>query len=338
MKTPSRKSDLHRTGSSLGVRTKPVLSRSNTKTSKARHSGINLPSVESPNQHKITSRNPLVNTPKRGTSIYSETQSELKSVNLPVEQQSETKSTTHLQFVPSSSNLNNRNNVRVYVRFRPVNEVEEGLLKNNVGWLVPEYNNEKVVTIDAHRSSMNPHFAVDHVFSSETMQESVYSTVGKEIINDILNGYNGTIFAYGQSGSGKTFTMYGTDINKGIIPRIVDEIFNYVESTNGDIEFELKLSVFQIYKEVIYDLLNGEKDLKIKENPVKGIYVDGLSEVYLTTIDDFLSYSELAQNNRIVSETGLNQSSSRSHMIMMLEVTQTFIKENLIKKSSKASI
>ena len=121
---------------------------------------------------------------------------------------------------------------------------------------------------------------------------------------------------------------------RGLIPRIVEDVFNYVQTTDDNVKFQIKLSVFQIYKEVIYDLLTGEKDLKIKENPIKGIYVEGLSEVYLTNIQDFEDYSNLAQQNRIVSGTKLNQYSSRSHSIMILEVTQTFTKENLIKKGT----
>ena len=151
-----------------------------------------------------------------------------------------------------------------------------------------------------------------------------------------MEGYNGTIFAYGQSGSGKTYTMYGNDIqdneNKGLIPRIVEDIFTYVENADQNISFQFKLSFLQIYKEVIYDLLTGEKNLHIKENPTRGIYVEGLSEVYLSSIEDFLNYAIIAESNRKVGETKLNQTSSRSHSIMIMEITQSFKKENLLKK------
>ena len=232
-----------------------------------------------------------------------------------------------------------KNNIKVYCRFRPVNEVESGLLATGVGWLVPSIS-DNIVTIDTHKSAhQGPSFSFDKIFDISTQQESVYEAVGKGIVNDVIGGYNGTIFAYGQSGSGKTFTMYGNEDSddqsmKGLIPRIVEDVFNYVQTTDDNVKFQIKLSVFQIYKEVIYDLLTGEKDLKIKENPIKGIYVEGLSEVYLTNIQDFEDYSNLAQQNRIVSGTKLNQYSSRSHSIMILEVTQTFTKENLIKKGT----
>ena len=181
-----------------------------------------------------------------------------------------------------------------------------------------------------------PMFKLDDIFKSDTAQLTVYEVVGKNIVKDIMQGYNGTIFAYGQSGSGKTFTMYGRDVSneetKGIIPRIIEEIFNYVENSDDNVQFEFKLSLMEIYKEVIYDLLTGDKNLPIKEHPTRGIYVEGLNEVYLSSVDDFYNYFEIAEANRKVGETKLNRTSSRSHSILVLEVTQTFKKENLIKK------
>ena len=230
-------------------------------------------------------------------------------------------------------------NIRVYVRFRPFNEVETGLLNDGVGWTTPIYKENNVVQIDAHRtgSEIGPLFKFDKVFTSDSPQQKLYDFVGKEIVKDVTDGYNGTIFAYGQSGSGKTFTMYGRDVDdeetKGLIPRIVEAIFEYVDTTDeNNVSFQFKLSVMQIYKEVIYDLLTGEKELKIKESPIKGIYVENLSEVYLSSVEDFLNYHDIASANRKVGETKLNQTSSRSHSIMILEVTQTFKKENLIKR------
>ena len=229
--------------------------------------------------------------------------------------------------------------IKVFVRFRPFNDVENDLLSNGVGWEVPIYDiPQKIVTIDTHKpgKEKGPMFKLDDIFKSDTPQLTVYEVVGKNIVKDIMQGYNGTIFAYGQSGSGKTFTMYGKDVSneetKGIIPRIIEEIFNYVENSDDNVQFEFKLSLMEIYKEVIYDLLTGEKNLPIKEHPTRGIYVEGLNEVYLSSVDDFYNYFEIAEANRKVGETRLNRTSSRSHSILVLEVTQTFKKENLIKK------
>lgn len=218
--------------------------------------------------------------------------------------------------------------------------MEISLLNNNIGWITPEYQNDNIIIMKNRNYNITndnvPTFKFDKVFKETTPQIEIYENIGKEIVKDVMDGYNGTIFAYGQSGSGKTYTMYGSNIYdddfKGVIPRIIYDIFNYVELADENISFQFKLSVVQIYKEVIYDLLTGEKHLQIKESPTRGIYVDGLSEVYLSSVDDFLNYAELAEKNRKVGETRLNQQSSRSHSIMILEVSQQLKKENLIKK------
>ena len=245
-----------------------------------------------------------------------------------------------VRYVPEKPDKERNKNIRVYVRFRPFNVVETELMNSGDGFETPEYKPNEIVKINTHKNEKEnnncPIFKFDKVFKSDTPQVNIYEVVGKEIVKDVMDGYNGTIFAYGQSGSGKTFTMYGSDIddeeNKGLIPRIVDEIFNYVDNSDPNVTFQFKLSVLQIYKEVIYDLLTGEKNLQIKESPARGIYVDGLSEVYLSSEEDFLNYADIAENNRKVGETRLNQQSSRSHSIMILEVTQSFKKENLMKK------
>ena len=247
----------------------------------------------------------------------------------------------------SLTTIKERNkNIKVYCRFRPLNEMEISLLKNNIGWIIPEYdkieNKKNIIRIQNKNPELintidnRPSFSFDKIFSENSSQKEIYENIGKEIVKDVMDGYNGTIFAYGQSGSGKTYTMYGKDIDddehKGLIPRIVEEIFNYVDNSDQNISYQFKLSVLQIYKEVIYDLLTGEKNLQIKESPTRGIYVDNLSEVYLSSLEDFLNYADEAESNRKVGETRLNQTSSRSHSIMILEVTQSLKKENLIKK------
>ena len=124
---------------------------------------------------------------------------------------------------------------------------------------------------------------------------------------------------------------------KGVIPRLIEDIFNYANNTNDNVLFQFKMSFMQIYKEVIYDLLTGEKDLKIKENPIRGIYVDKLTEVYINTFENFMEYVDLAQQNRIVSETKLNHNLSRSHSILIFEVTQNVVSENF-SKSGKLNL
>ena len=237
--------------------------------------------------------------------------------------------------------------IKVFVRFRPLNELENDMLSDNCGWETPKYISDTQIGIYSTKEVKDTNaeipsnliFKYDKIFNSVSQQSQVYENVGKRIVGDVMEGYNGTIFAYGQSGSGKTYTMYGPDIYddiyKGIIPRIVEDIFNYVEKADDNVDFQFKLSVLEIYKEVMYDLLTQQSgDIKIQENPETGIVIEGLSEVYLSSIEEFFEYVDLSQSNRKVAETKLNHNSSRSHCILILEVTQSFKKEKLIKKGT----
>ena len=247
----------------------------------------------------------------------------------------------------SSLQKTNKDFIKVFVRFRPLNDLENDLLSDNCGWETPKYISDTQIGIYSTKElkdnntqiPTNLIFKYDKIFNSESQQNQIYENVGKRIVGDVMEGYNGTIFAYGQSGSGKTYTMYGPDIYddvyKGIIPRIVEDIFNYVEKADDNVDFQFKLSVLEIYKEVMYDLLTQQSgDIKIQENPETGIVIEGLSEVYLSSIDEFFEYVDLSQSNRKVAETKLNHNSSRSHCILILEVTQSFRKEKLIKKGT----
>lgn len=173
-------------------------------------------------------------------------------------------------------------------------------------------------------------FTFDRVFNTESTQSEIFEKTAKPLIADVLQGYNATIFTYGQSGSGKTYTMYGEDIlneeTQGIIPRAISEIFNFIsDEKNQEIKFELKFSMLEIYMENLYDLLNPEAkngELKIKEHSKRGIYVENLSELYITSQEEFLLLIHEAEKYRSVSETSLNKNSSRSHLLFQLQITQ----------------
>lgn len=175
-------------------------------------------------------------------------------------------------------------------------------------------------------------FTFDRVYDDKTNQEILFNETVKPLIYDLFKGYNGTIFTYGQSGSGKTYTMYGAELldeeTQGIIPRTISEIFEFINAEeNKEIRFELKFSMLEIYQEQLYDLLNPDSrshDLKIKEHTKKGIYVENLSEVYISSQEEFLLLIHEAERARIVKETGLNKCSSRSHLLFQLQITQKF--------------
>jgi hypothetical protein len=118
---------------------------------------------------------------------------------------------------------NIQSNIKVVARFRPLNNVETDLMKNSIGSICYEACSENTVQIKT--DSVNNKYTFDKVFPITCQQEDIFNYIGKETLNDVFCGYNGTIFTYGQSGSGKTYTLYGNNIydenGMGLIPRIV---------------------------------------------------------------------------------------------------------------------
>jgi len=159
----------------------------------------------------------------------------------------------------------------------------------------------------------------------------------------IFEGFNGTIFAYGQTSSGKTFTMQGVlgDENyEGIIPRINKHVFEKITSKkDNQVEFSVIVSMIEIYMEkikvkfpIIKDLLKpNNNNLNIREDKVKGIYIEDLSEEKVSSIDEVFELMKIGNDNRSIGKTNMNEHSSRSHSIFMMQVSQ----KNLIDLSVK---
>lgn len=143
----------------------------------------------------------------------------------------------------------------------------------------------------------------------------------------MIDGYNGTVFAYGQTGSGKTFTMMGADIEspelRGVIPRIVEQIFESIIASPSTMEYTVKVSYMEIYMERIRDLLQPQNDnLPIHEEKNRGVYVKGLLEVYVSSIPEVMEVMRRGGNSRAVAYTNMNAESSRSHSIFVITVNQ----------------
>ena len=161
----------------------------------------------------------------------------------------------------------------------------------------------------------------------DSSQREIYGEAIVPIIESVLEGFNGTVLAYGQTSSGKTHTMVGPDIEdpekQGIIPRMVKTVFEKIESASEDIEFTVKISMVEIYMEKIKDLLDPTKtNLKIHEDKIKGIYIQDVTEMYVG--DDLEVYDIMAtgNDNRAIGVTDMNSQSSRSHSIFIMTITQ----------------
>lgn len=150
-------------------------------------------------------------------------------------------------------------------------------------------------------------YLFDKVFKPNATQEKVYSEAAKSIVADVLAGYNGTIFAYGQTSSGKTHTMEGVigdPTKQGIIPRIVSDIFNHIYSMEVNLEFHIKVSYYEIYMDKIRDLLDVSKiNLSVHEDKNRVPYVKGATERFVSSPEDVFEVIEEGKSNRHIAVT-----------------------------------
>eukprot|EP00981_Chlorochromonas_danica_P014431 scaffold7976_cov179-Ochromonas_danica.AAC.5 len=176
-------------------------------------------------------------------------------------------------------------------------------------------------------------FGFDLIFDEQSQQDQVWKEVGLPILNKALAGYNGTIFAYGQTGSGKTWSMQGGDGDlKGIIPRMNASIFERIsdeKQRRPTVQFLVTVSYFEIYNEVIFDLLDptdrkkrSKGGLEIKEHPALGVYVKGLQEIVTENASQLESIIDQGMKHRTVASTQMNADSSRSHSVFVVSIHQ----------------
>ncbi|KRX06862.1 P-loop containing nucleoside triphosphate hydrolase [Pseudocohnilembus persalinus] len=212
-------------------------------------------------------------------------------------------------------------NIKTFVRFRPVNKMEQDLTEQGIGRINVHYQNDKTVkTLNDNNS-----YTFDKVYRPDTTQAQVYKEAFSESLDDALKGYNGTLFAYGPTGSGKTHTMFGPDINdnvtKGIIPRTAQEIFDKISKEGQDLTYIISVSMLEIYREQLSDLMDSEKsDLKIKETPKRGVYVSGLSSNEVSNSQELLDIIHEGFSCKQTRSTKMNEYSSRSHTIVQINI------------------
>ena len=173
------------------------------------------------------------------------------------------------------------------------------------------------------------HFSFDHVYNQDSSQLEVYENTAKPAVLSTLKGYNATILAYGQTGTGKTHTMEGfkyspQDTSRGCIPRCMEEIFKYIENiSNSKTTFMVRASYLQIYNDNISDLLRTDRtNLLIREDKKKGVYVEGLSEWAVRTPGEIYSLMQKGAISRATASTKMNDVSSRSHAVFIIIVEQ----------------
>jgi len=178
----------------------------------------------------------------------------------------------------------------------------------------------------------------DKVIKPNATQERVYNEAARTIVKDVLMGYNGTIFAYGQTSSGKTHTMEGVlgrPEMQGIIPRIISDIFNHIYGMEENLEFHIKISYFEIYMDKIRDLLDVSKvNLAVHEDKNRVPFVKGATERFVSSPEEVFEVIEEGKSNRHIAVTNMNEHSSRSHSVFLINVKQENL-ENEKKLSGK---
>ncbi|XP_030606361.1 kinesin heavy chain-like [Archocentrus centrarchus] len=206
--------------------------------------------------------------------------------------------------------------VRVMCRFRPLNEAE--ITRGDK--YIPKFKEDDTVVITGKP------YVFDRVLPPNTAQEQVYDQCAKQIVKDVLGGYNGTIFAYGQTSSGKTHTMEGKLHDPqlmGIIPRIAHDIFDHIYSMDENLEFHIKVSYFEIYLDKIRDLLDVSKtNLAVHEDKNRVPYVKGCTERFVSSPEEVMDVIDEGKANRHVAVTNMNEHSSRSHSIFLINIKQ----------------
>uniref|UniRef100_A0A7N6FDB4 Kinesin-like protein n=1 Tax=Anabas testudineus TaxID=64144 RepID=A0A7N6FDB4_ANATE len=213
--------------------------------------------------------------------------------------------------------------VKVMCRFRPLNNAERSRGDKEI----PKFNGEDTVVVAGKP------YVFDRVFPTNTEQVQVYDTCAKQIVTDVLGGYNGTIFAYGQTSSGKTHTMEGNLHDPrlmGIIPRIARDIFDHIYSMDENLEFHIKVSYFEIYLDKIRDLLDVSKtNLAVHEDKNRVPFVKGCTERFVSSPEEVMDVIDEGKANRHVAVTNMNEHSSRSHSIFLINIKQENVETEL---------
>ena len=200
-------------------------------------------------------------------------------------------------------------NINVYIRMKPTKENESNF-KIDKNTLI----NNKTKEI----------FTFDSIISSSTTNEAVFSSLIKNNLSCLLQGINVSIFAYGQTSTGKTFTMKGKGSSlNGIIPLSIKELFSKLSDPSIS-KSKIKVSYAEIYNETVNDLIDSsKKNLEIRESVAKGVFVNNLTEVVVPNYEKVIQIMNTGENNRMIAETKLNEKSSRSHTIFKIFIEFT---------------
>ncbi|XP_037021547.2 kinesin-like protein KIF1B isoform X1 [Artibeus jamaicensis] len=222
--------------------------------------------------------------------------------------------------------------VKVAVRVRPFNSRETS--KESKCIIQMQGNSTSIVNPKNPKEAPKS-FSFDYSYWSHTSPEDpcfasqsrVYNDIGKEMLLHAFEGYNVCIFAYGQTGAGKSYTMMGKqeEGQAGIIPQLCEELFEKInDNCNEEMSYSVEVSYMEIYCERVRDLLNPKNkgNLRVREHPLLGPYVEDLSKLAVTSYTDIADLMDAGNKARTVAATNMNETSSRSHAVFTIVFTQ----------------
>ncbi|XP_053736266.1 kinesin-like protein KIF3C [Synchiropus splendidus] len=218
--------------------------------------------------------------------------------------------------------------VKVVVRCRPLNRKEES---SGPGGAIVQMDLKlgQVILRNPRAPASEPQktFTFDAVYDGYSKQRDLYDESVRPLIDSVLEGFNGTIFAYGQTGTGKTYTMQGAWLEpekRGVIPNAFDHIFTHISRSQSDRQYLVRASYLEIYLEEIRDLLDpnhsSARALDLRESPETGVYVRDLTSCVCKSIKEIEEVMNVGNQARAVGATDMNEHSSRSHALFLITV------------------
>ncbi|XP_034555166.1 kinesin-like protein KIF3C isoform X2 [Notolabrus celidotus] len=218
--------------------------------------------------------------------------------------------------------------VKVVVRCRPLNRREES--NGPAGGIIQmDLRLGQVILRNPRAPASEPQktFTFDAVYDANSKQRDLYDESVRPLIDSVLAGFNGTIFAYGQTGTGKTYTMQGAWLDpekRGVIPNAFDHIFTHISRSQSDRQYLVRASYLEIYLEEVRDLLDpnhgSARALELRESPDSGVYVRDLTSCVCKSIKEIEEVMNVGNQARAVGATDMNEHSSRSHALFLITV------------------
>jgi len=222
---------------------------------------------------------------------------------------------------PPPDDKDTKGNVLVSVRVRPDATGGDGGGRADGEWMVDGRRG-----FISYKGKEGGDYRYDNVFSPHDQNARVYDAAAKRLVRRVMEGYHGTVFAYGMTGTGKTFSMQGTASSPGVIPLAITDIFSYIRE-NPNREFLLRVSYLEIYNEKIFDLLSQstpgvveDQDIKLREDPKRGVYATPLKEEIVQSPNQLLRVIARGDLARRTAGTQYNARSSRSHAVVQIVV------------------